>query len=177
MACNLATQKRRKHWQNLDDENAPCMAGTGYANNGSMARQYWIEFDTVQTVPHWSFLNAGLLMTFEQPTLPTSVTGEWFYRTFLPLREVGLTLNGHNEVQTVGGFTFTVAQQLNVIYFDLAGGGNLFWEQSNALRFTPSIISTAVFGEFVQVSPSPGSPATIIGGAVITPLKACHDCT
>ncbi|GAH17103.1 unnamed protein product, partial [marine sediment metagenome] len=80
-------------------------------------------------------------------------TGEWFYRTLLPLREVGLTVTGHNEVQEIGGFTWTVGQQLNVIYFDLAGGGNLFWEQSTARRTAPSSISSAIFGEFVQVSP------------------------
>ncbi|GAG61968.1 unnamed protein product [marine sediment metagenome] len=177
MACNLTTQKRRKHWQGLDAENAPCKAGTGYANNGSMAREYWIEFDTVQTHPSFLFLNSGLLMTFEAPTLPASVTGEWFYRTFLPLREVGLTVTGWNAVQNIGGVSFTVFQQLNVIYFDLVGGGNLWWEQASAIRTTPSIISTAVFGEFVQVSPSPGQPPNIKGGAVMTPLKACHDCT
>lgn len=177
MACDLPTQRRRKHWVKDDDELAPCRAGTGYANNGFIARDFWIEFDTVQTVPHWSFLNSGLLMPFEAPTLPTSVTGEWFYRTLLPLREVGLSVTGYNELQIFPTLSFTVFQQLNVIYFDLAGGGNLFWEQASAIRTTPSSISTAVFGEFVQVSPSPGQPPTIVGGAVMTPLKPCHNCT
>lgn len=177
MGCDLATEIRRKHWQGLQSENAPCKAGRGYANDAPLPREYWIEFDTVQTNPNWLFVNSGLLMKHEAPTLPATVTGEWFYRTFLPLNEVGLTVTGWNSVQEIGGLTFTVQQQLNVIYFDLAGGGNLHWEQAGAFRTTPSGISTAVFGEFFQVSPNPGQPGTIIGGAVMSPLKPCHDCS
>lgn len=177
MACNLSTQTRREHWQRLDSENAPCSAGLGFRNDGATARQYWIEMDTVQTNPIWTFLNSGKVITYEAPALGTPPPSEWFWRTLVPPREVGLSMFGYNSQADFDLRFYSVAQALDIIYVDVPGGGIVHWEHAEATRMLPSSISTAVFGEFVQIAPSFGAPTTITGGAVCTPLQPCHDCT
>lgn len=177
MACNLTKNRRLKRWWNFERENSPSISEWGYALGGAMAREFWLEFDTVQTDPNWLFLNAGMVLHYDGPTTQSVPTGEWVWLSVSQLALISFALVGTSEQREINGVPFTVNQQLSITRLNGISGPIISLEVGNAIRQAPSVISPAVWGEFAQLLPDPGEPSTIDGGAVAYPLIPCHDCT
>lgn len=177
MACDLTTQRRRKHWQGLESENALPLASTGYRNNGALARQYWCEFPTTQTDSQWLWLNDGFVLTNQSPLPLPGSTGRFVYDDISELQSADLNCVGLNEIDYGNESGFTIEWVVTLLNLDLIGGDPISLVISFAISLTPSVLHQIVIPNFINVIPIAGGDPQVLGGAILTPLKPCHDCT
>lgn len=95
MACDLAVNRRRVKWEYLNKENALCKAQFGFLLDGTLARQFWFEFEQEQTNPDWTWLNGGFVLDNRDPLNPR-FTGEWVWTGTNPAFEIALNIEGSN---------------------------------------------------------------------------------
>lgn len=175
MACNIATQRRRKKWQNFQPENSPCHCDTGFAAAGCVAREWWVRWDEAQLDAKWLWLNAGFILTFNKID-----SGRCIYSVNPSVNEaIDFSFIGSNvEFDDPVDGTITVDAQLLIrvdTVFPLPVG--TFVDQATTGLLWPEPTATFSFSLFTTIIPVPGLPSTIVGEAFVTPLKPCHDCT
>ncbi|GAG73176.1 unnamed protein product [marine sediment metagenome] len=175
MACNIATQRRRKKWQNFNPENSPCHCDFGFAIAGCVARQWWVRWDTAQVAPQWLWLNAGFVCSFLKID-----SGRCIYHAApTGLTAVDFSMIGSNTPVDHPGFgTITVNAELRVT-IDTTGGLGIgtFTDRAGTGLFQPEPTATFDFSQFITIVPVPGFPSLIVGQAFVTPLMPYTNCT
>jgi hypothetical protein len=175
--CDLSKNRRKLHWQRLQDENAPCEAQTGFLLDGAMAREYWVEFQYEQTHPEWTWLNGGFILSNGPVVPPFFGTGRFSYVLPSELAGADLYLTGGNYLFGPPEAPITVGMQLYLYNLNVVSGPIISAVASFNQLLAPSNLAELVFAGFVNVIPGPGGEPMVIGGATVTPLIACHDCT
>lgn len=175
MTCDLQENRRRRKWEYLDSENAPCICQRGFALDGTMAREWWLEMTEVQTESAWGWLNEGHVLEWDP--VPPILVDCWFrFDGFADIAESRLQFDGSNEVREHEGLEYTVDARLILRTLDAPGGNPFVQADAHVFRFSPPNNGSFAFGDFEYSGIIPGDPPLINGTAIVTPLRACHEC-
>ncbi|GAG54933.1 unnamed protein product [marine sediment metagenome] len=148
----------------------------GYLLDGSQSRSFWCEFQQTQTDPLFTWMNNGFLMESLTPLPVPLQTGAIAFTIASQLLEATVFFSGRNEIQVTPEEGWTVEWIMEIrnweVFPDLLFGGVIGTQLGNAPRNNDEIIIPG----FQNIPPFQSDPPFVIGGCVITPLKACHNC-
>lgn len=176
MGCNIASNVRRKKWQNFQPENSPCKCDLGFAAAGCVPREYWIRWDTAQLDPKWLWLNAGFVLTYDQ-TFPGN--GCLYVAGAIGGNRITLLLGGSNDPFDFADQGIVTVRATLVVSVGPSPPvvGLTFTDADDDGAFSPQPTKTWDFPAMTTLFPVPGLPSTIVGQAFASPLKPCHNCT
>lgn len=176
MPCDIVKNERKRKWQYDDTANAPCYCQLGFKLDGTMARQWWVEWSQPQTHSKWAWLDSGFVLT--ENTLPGQLGCSFFYLDVSEVQAIELQFVGSNEVgEDPDGMPFTVRAELAITNFDVFPDVKLDVEISVAYFYAPRNNQRWVFGTWQMILPFLGGTPDVEGTAVVFPLRRCHECT
>lgn len=176
MACDLSTQRRRVKWEYLQSQNSPCTAQMGFANDGSLAKDFWLIGDNPQTDARWLWLDDGVLLEFDEGELPRIA---WTWLGSQPIRRAQFTIDGVNIIQGCpeDGLPSTMLTTMELQILDEFGPSITDEEESIQCRLHPPNNIEWLLIRFHTVLPNNVDTSNIVMPLTMTPLKACHNCT
>lgn len=175
MPCDATgTDLRRRKWERVNKCNAPCLAQRGFLLDGTMARQYWFEFDQQQSGGIWDFLNGGRVLDNVDPPIPPN-TGQFIWDQGFGNPKVRLDYEGFNE-QQVGAEAWTVEVTVSLIQTWPDIDNPVMIYQGVIQDFAPKNNDAWPFASVVQITGQPPA-APLVGGVTAVPLDCCNECT
>jgi hypothetical protein len=174
VACDLTKNRKRIGWQYQQNANAPCKCQLGYQFDGSLANEWWIEWDTPQVDARMLWLDGGNKATYS-PLLSGADFCIFLFGNVLTISIQFLIRGVNYPLQDPGFGAWSVTYSLTVGNIDVTnppvskieyGETHALWPPAN---FDPDIFcDQSIF--------PPGLPPVIVGQATVTPLRCGHAC-
>lgn len=175
--CPLPANQKQRQWEYDETANAPCSFHAGMELRGTLSRWMWVESDTEQTDPAWTWLNGGKKMEVASlPEPPVSMAFQW--GSLSPGgRAIRLLGSGSNDdlVEYRGLVAHMVFELIiqtwpGILPQDLVVANNVF----GASRWEPNFVYQ--FGQVSQQLPLDPPLAMPLGFWTVTPLDRCNVC-
>lgn len=176
LPCNILANQRKLKFQSNQPENSPCSAQIGFKLDGSLARDFWLSSPNPQIDTKWLWLNEGGLLEYRNEDEPLA---NYTWLVVTPRGRAQMRLVGINEI---GGCPdtqepATIVATLELQLIDVFGPTITDEEEAIMCKLHPPNNSIWTFEDWHTILPPDTPESSIVPPLLVTPLRACHDCT